>query len=185
MLWSCPVESDLPDSLKWTAENPVADKPHVGIIAGPVILAPIHYKLPTKICRRHATNGKLVCACDKSGIAFRIMGYVPLILKDMRRVVVTLSAQEAYKVQCIATGTPVKAVNPGIAKRPIKIMRPEGDVIGATQFKKMMKGAPHDISEYLLYLWQDRLFTEWCGKQWRPSRRNLGREDGGEVPSES
>jgi hypothetical protein len=161
----------LPDNLQWRI-IPVEPGDMVeGWYAGPMVLVDVHWinkrSLP---CRRAITDGKLPCPCEREPKSIRTIGYVPILGKQRERWVVIVSESVAAKMEAVKCGSPIRLSRPKKPKRPLFLSMIEDGALGIENTKKMRAGAAcHDISEFLLHVWQDRELTEHLGARYIPA----------------
>jgi hypothetical protein len=160
---------DLPDYLKWRTLPLKPGESIEGWIAGPVVPVLCHWVRRRSFpCMVHMTSGKLPCQCQLKPTSLRLVGYCPLIDKYKERYVIVLSPLITRAVQQIKAGTCIKFSRPTTAKRPLwHVVLPDTHISGEMS-KKMRQISVHDISEYLLHLWQDKALCEHFGKEHRP-----------------
>jgi hypothetical protein len=161
----------LPDNLQWRI-IPVGPGESVeGWYAGPIVLVDVHWIAKRSFpCRRAITDGKLSCRCEKEPMSLRTIGYVPILTKARDRWVVIVSEGVAAKFESIKCGSPIKLARPNKVKRPLFVSMLDDGSMGIDNTKKMRAGAAcHDISEFLLHVWQDRELTEHLGARYIPA----------------
>jgi len=120
------------------------------------------------------TQGALPCFCDDTGTAARNVGYVPVITRDCARVVVRVSEQVYQKVKDWKPGTPIQCDHPGKPKRPVTVIQLPKDTFVRETLANMRKRMLPDISEYLLFVFQEKKLNDYFGKKWYPSKKTLG-----------
>jgi len=160
----------LPPELRWRCERIEAGGTVSGWIAGPMVGIRGHWDgFRTQPCRAHLTGGAMLCDCQVKPMNNRVVGYVPLLTRDREKLVVIVSAGVAKRVKEIKPGTPVKFGRTLKKKTPLTVELLRDEALGVEDTKRMKHIACHDISSYLLHLWQDEQLTRFFGQEYRRS----------------
>lgn len=167
---------DLPPTRKWETVTLEPGEELVGWVVGGLVTVDCHFVFDFRSkngrsvpCRALLTDGKLKCHCQDTPCSLRVLGFLPLILKDNTRVVVRLSATVARLFEFAKMGTPVKFIRPKKGKRPWAVQMLTPYDIGEERTRKIQQMAPFDIHEYLLHLWQDKELCDLFGCEFIPS----------------
>lgn len=165
-----PVLAPLPPHLCWEVPKIKKGEWVEGVLAGEVKQVPCHWSgTSSKPCLRFMSEGKLPCHCDKEPASLRVVGYVPIITKDRQKYVVVVSATTAYRLESVAPGKGIRLARPDKVKQAMNVVLRSDADIGEDFVKRMRPACMHDISEYLLHLWQNPILCLHFGVEHRPA----------------
>jgi len=182
MLFRNAVIREIPDPLRWRVV-PIGQGEHLdGWYAGPVVTVAVHWIRKRSFpCCRLLTDGAMKCVCETDPKSVRIIGYVPVIAKDRERFVVIVSAAVAKRFDNIKPGAPIRLARPNAKKRPLFVSLLPDEQLGAEQTKRIRPACIHDITPYLLHLWQSRELSDHFGQQFIEAVTPHEEEDDGNT----
>ena len=165
-----PSLAPLPPQLCWECRKVAKGQRVEGILCGEVKQVPCHWDgRGSKPCRAFMTEGKLPCHCQVKPCSLRVVGYVPIMTKDREKLVVVVAATTAYQLESYPPGTAIRLARPDMDRKPLVAIKLRDMDIGEEFAKRMRQASVHDISEYLLHLWQDPILCLHFGVEHRPA----------------
>lgn len=165
-----PVVAPLPPHLCWECVKVEKGKWVEGFLAGKVEHVACHWSgRASKPCRSFISGGKLPCHCQLEPASLRVVSYVPIITKEKEKLIVPAAATVGYLVEQKKLWSPVRLARPERDKKPLVVIDRLPSDINERMWNQLKNCTPHDISEYLLHLWQDPVLCVHFGVEHRPA----------------
>lgn len=165
-----PVVESLPENLRWECVRVDKGKWVEGFLAGSVEQVACHWSgRASKPCHAFISGGKLPCHCQDKPASLRVVAYVPLITKDKEKIVVPAAPTVGYLMERKKLWSPVRLARPDRDKKPLVVIDRLPADLNEQVYNRLKHVTPHDISEYLLHLWQEPILNVFFGIDHRPA----------------
>jgi len=160
----------LPDHLKWRCETIDPGTAVKGVLAGLPIPVRTHWDgKATKPCLADISCRALHCRCTVTPMQSVITIYTPIISSDLERLVVPASERVGEKLMEFTPGKYLALARPNKRCAGLNIIIPTEPDGGHAWVKRLRPTCVHDISEYLLHLWQIPALNKHFGVPFRPA----------------
>lgn len=159
------------DALNWSCEPIKRGETIYGVVTGEMVGIHAHWNGECdKPCLRTYDGAELRCFCEDKPCGTRPKGYLPIIDRSGRRLVIVLSETAARDAKMFKVGDPVKFFRPDKVKTAIKVSKLTALEASQEWVKEMKKCVGHSILEFLCHLWQIKELTEAHGFKYRKSQ---------------
>lgn len=157
-------------AIQWRTHHIGPGETFQGVVIGAPVCPLVHWVGKRSVpCLRAISGGELLCMCDSEPKDTRRICYVPMLSRELERVVIILSNGVAHKLGTLEHGQVLYLCRTRVPCAPVVATRQQHISMSGHVIDRAKRTAPQDIREYLLHLWSVDTLTRWCAARERVS----------------
>lgn len=154
---------DVRKAIQWRTHHIPAGENFQGVVIGTPVCPLVHWVGKRSApCLRAISNGELLCMCDSEPKDTRRICYIPLLSRELERVVVIVSNGVAHKLGTLEHGQVLFFSRSRVPCAPVSVARQQQISMSGHVIDRAKRIPSQDIREYLLHLWSVDVLTRWC-----------------------